>query len=120
MALAKPLACLVILSLGVWFTGPLLSCYYFAILFLTELLPALSVLVLDCCAPIFNGSLNMLLLKEGAISSEPLDEGAFTLRTVYLLLVGDGCETIVRAIPSMSRPSVIAIDSKSASFSAAN
>jgi len=62
----------------------------------------------------------MLLLNEGAISIDPLDEAALTFRTVYLRFVGDGAETIVKAIPSISSPSVCAIDSKSASFSAAN
>ena len=61
----------------------------------------------------------MFRLKEGS-SIDPFIEGAFTLRTVYLRLVGDGAETIYIAIPSISSPSYVAIDSKSASFSAAN
>ena len=54
------------------------------------------------------------------ISMDPLDELAFTLRTVCLRFVGEGYETIFRAMRSISRPSVWAIDSKSASFSAAS
>ena len=61
----------------------------------------------------------MFRLKEGS-SIDPFIDGALTLRTVYLRLVGDGSDTICRAIPSISSPSYVAIDSKSASFSAAN
>ena len=96
----------------------LLSCL--TILFLTELFPVALKVWLDCCAPMFKGSLNILLLKEGAISTDPLDDVAFTLRTVCLRFVGEGSDTICRAIYSMLSPSVIAIDSKSASFSAAS
>ena len=63
--------------------------------------------------------MNMLMLNEG-MSIEPLEDGALTLRTVCLLLLGEGAETIYKAIPSMSRPRSLAIASKSASFSAAS
>ena len=89
-------------------------------LFFTELLPVTLKFWLDCYAPIFKGSLNILLLNEGGISNEPFDELAFTLRTVYRRFVGEGSDTICKAISSILRPSVIAIDSKSASFSAAS
>ena len=51
---------------------------------------------------------------------DPKEDGALTLRTVCLLLKGEGAEIILRAIPSMLRPSPAAIISKSASFSAAS
>ena len=69
----------------------------------------------------------MLLVKEGFIVKEfyplkePLPEdGAFTLRTIWRLLVGEGKETMSKAILSMSRPNLPAMDSKSASFAAAS
>jgi hypothetical protein len=62
----------------------------------------------------------ILRVKEGAWDKVPFEEGATTLRTVCLLFVGEGAETISRAINSMLRPSYAAIDSKSASFSAAS
>ena len=70
---------------------------------------------------------NMLLVKEGFIVKEfyPLkellpEEGALTLRTIWRLFVGEGNETISKAILSMSRPNLPAMDSKSASLAAAS
>ena len=41
--------------------------------------------------------LNMVALKEGANEADPMDEGGAILRTVYLLFVGDGMDTIFSA-----------------------
>ena len=62
----------------------------------------------------------MVRLKDGAPLKEFLPlEGALTLRTIWRRAVGEGALTISWASPSMSSPNVYAIDSKSASFSAA-
>ena len=70
--------------------------------------------------------LNIAPLKEGFILNELLvlkeplpEDGALTLRTIYLLFVGEGNDTIFKAISPISSPNFAAIDSKSASFSAA-
>ena len=118
IAWVNPLPYLV--SLWFFADGPFYP--YFTRLFLTELLPAFNVELLDCWAPMLRGAgcLKILLVKDGTTSMEPLDDGAFTFLTVYLRLVGDGWFTIESAIPSISRPKVCAMDSKSASFSAAS
>jgi hypothetical protein len=60
------------------------------------------------------------LLKEGtSMMLDPFDCSLLILRTICLLPVGEGTETKSNAIRSMSRPSVFAMLSNSASLSAA-
>ena len=88
MAYVNPLPYLV----NLWFfaDGPFYP--YFTRLFLTELLPAFYVELLDCWAPMLRGAgcLKILLLKEGTTSMEPFEDGAFTFLTVCLRFVGEG------------------------------
>jgi len=66
----------------------------------------------------------MAIAKLGTLFSvkdiEPAERGAFTFLTVYRVFFGEGSETIYKACASISRPSIIAIDSKSPSFSPAS
>ena len=69
---------------------------------LFELVGNAGLLSVDPPKPI--GLFIMFRLKEGS-SIDPFIDGALTLRTVCLRFVGDGSETICRAIPSISSPS---------------
>jgi hypothetical protein len=70
--------------------------------------------------PAARGFRMIFSLNEGAWDMDPDEDGAFTLRTVYLLFKGEGSEMILSAISPILRPSFSAIYSKSASFSAAS
>ena len=74
--------------------------------------------VLPCLVSMLTGPFIILRVKEGC-PREPFDEGALTLRTICRRFEGEGACTMSIASYSMLSPRVAAIDSKSASFSAA-
>ena len=90
---------------------------------LSKALFSVFALLIDSYPPLFLisfcsrfDSLKAVNLKDGY----PDDDGAFTLRTVYLLFVGDGKATMFSANSSIGRPRVLAILSNSSSFSTAS